>query len=131
MSVTNFTTIETPRLYLRRFRESDLPAFIAYRNDPLVAKYQSWEGISESEADAFLQEQKQVQPGMPGQGMQIAIEYKETGALVGDCYFRIHEHDGQQAEIGYTLSRAHQRQGFATEAVSGLLTYAFVRLHLH
>ncbi len=131
MSPTNFTAIETPRLRLRSFTEADLPAFIAYRNDPLVARYQSWEGISEAEASAFLQEQKEIQPGIPGQGMQIAIEYKETGELVGDCYFLIQEQDEQQAEIGYTLARAHQRHGFATEAVSGLLTYVFVRLRLH
>jgi RimJ/RimL family protein N-acetyltransferase len=131
MSIANFTTIETTRLRLRHFTDSDLPVFIAYRNDPVVAKYQSWEGISEPEASAFLQEQKEIQPGVPGQGMQIAIEFKETGVLVGDCYFTINEHDERQAEIGYTLSRAHQGQGFATEAVSCLLTYAFVTCNLH
>ena len=131
MSIANFTTIETTRLRLRHFRDSDLPAFIAYRNDPVVAKYQSWEGISEPEAYAFLQEQKGTQPGVPGQGMQIAIEFKETGMLIGDCYFTINDHDERQAEIGYTLSRACQGQGFATEAISCLLTYAFVTFHLH
>ncbi|HAG98897.1 MAG TPA: GNAT family N-acetyltransferase, partial [Ktedonobacter sp.] len=50
MSIANFTTIETTRLRLRHFTDSDLPVFIAYRNDPVVAKYQSWEGISEPEA---------------------------------------------------------------------------------
>ena len=131
MPGADFTTIETPRLRLRSFSESDLPAFIAYRNDPLVAIYQSWESISEAEAYAFLQQQKETQPGTPGQGIQIAIEHKETGALIGDCYFVILKHDEQQAEIGYTLSRANQRQGFATEAISCLLTYAFVQFRLH
>ncbi len=131
MSLTQFTSIETLRLRLRPFTASDLPAFIAYRNDPVVARYQSWEGISEAEAEAFLQQQKKIQPGVPGQGMQIAIELQKTGALIGDCYFIILEHDQRQAEIGYTLSRACQGQGFATEAVSCLLTYAFAQLHLH
>jgi RimJ/RimL family protein N-acetyltransferase len=131
MSSTNFITSETTRLRLRPFTEADLPAFIAYRNDPLIARYQSWEGISEAEAYAFLREQQEIQPGVPGQGMQIAIEYKETGALIGDCYFVINEHDKRQAEIGYTLSRAHQGQGFATEAVTCLLTYVFARFQLH
>jgi RimJ/RimL family protein N-acetyltransferase len=113
-----FTTLETTRLRLRHFTDSDLAAFMAYRNDPAVAKYQGWEGISEAQARAFLQEQQEVQPGVPGQGFQIAIELKETGNLIGDCYFNINEHDDRQAEIGYTLSRAYQGQGFATEAVS-------------
>jgi RimJ/RimL family protein N-acetyltransferase len=49
-----YTSIETARLQLRRFAEADLPAFNAYRNDPDVARYQRWEGISEAEAVAFV-----------------------------------------------------------------------------
>ena len=108
MPIAAFTTLETTRLRLRHLTNSDLPAFMAYRNDPTVAKYQSWEGISEAEACAFLQEQMEVQPGVPGQGFQIATELKETGALIGDCYFIINEHNDRQAEIGYTLSGAYQ-----------------------
>src|SRR5437660_1765004 len=129
MPGVDFTTLETSRLRLRHFTDSDLLAFMAYRNDPEVARYQSWEGISEAEARAFIQGQKQLQP-RPGAGFQIAIELKETGALIGDCYFMINEHDSRQAEIGYTLSRAYQGRGFATEAVSTLLTYAFLTFDL-
>ena len=131
MPMADFTTLETARLRLRHFTDADLAAFMAYRNDPEVAKYQSWTGISEPEARAFLQEQKEVQPGVPGLGFQIAIELKETGVLIGDCYFTINEHDDRQAEIGYSLSRAYQGQGFATEAVSCFLTYAFLTFDLH
>ena len=127
----NFTTLETTRLRLRHFRDTDLPLFMAYRNDPEVARYQSWEGISEPEASTFIQEQKEIQPGVPGQGFQIAIELKETGVLIGDCYFKINELDYRQAEIGFSLSHAYQRQGFATEAVSCFINYAFLTLDLH
>jgi RimJ/RimL family protein N-acetyltransferase len=126
-----FTTLETTRLRLRHFKDSDLPLFIAYRNDPEVARYQSWEGISEPEARAFIQEQKKIQPGVPGQRFQIALELKATGVLIGDCYFTINQLDKRQAEIGFTLSRAYQGQGFATEAVSCFLNYAFLTFNLH
>jgi len=104
---------------------------MAYRNDPEVARYQDWEGISEPEARAFIQEQKKIQPGVPGQGFQIAIELKATGVLIGDCYFTINQLDKRQAEIGFTLSRAYQGQRFATEAVSCFLNYAFLTFNLH
>jgi RimJ/RimL family protein N-acetyltransferase len=129
--MADFTTLETTRLRLRHFTDTDLLAFMAYRNDPEVARYQSWEGISEPEARAFIQEQKEVQPGVPGQGFQIAIELKETGVLIGDCYFTINELDDRQAEIGFTLLRAYQGHGFATEAVSCFLNYAFQTFDLH
>jgi RimJ/RimL family protein N-acetyltransferase len=126
-----FTTLETARLRLRHFRDADLALFMAYRNDPEVARYQGWESIGEPEARAFIQEQKEVQPGIPGQWFQIAVELKETGMLIGDCALKIMEHDERQAEIGYTLSRAYQGRGIATEAVSCVLEYAFVTLGLH
>jgi RimJ/RimL family protein N-acetyltransferase len=131
MPPANYITLETPRLRLRRFVDADLPAFIAYRNDPAVAQFQSWEGITEPEAVAFVQEQKVVQPGAPGQGSQIAIELKESGRLIGDCAFKALEHDDRQAEIGFTLARAYQGRGYATEAVSSLLAYAFPAFELH
>ena len=116
---------------LRHFRDADLALFMAYRNDPEVARYQGWEGISEPEARVFLQEQKEIQPGVPGHWFQIAVELKETGMLVGDCALKIEEHDERQAEIGCTLSRAYQGRGIASEAVSCVLEYAFVTLRLH
>jgi RimJ/RimL family protein N-acetyltransferase len=131
MPMAVFTTLETTRLRLRHFMDSDLTLFMAYRNDPEVARYQGWEGISEPEARAFIQEQKEVQPGVPGQWFQIAVELKETDMLVGDCALKIEEHDERQVEIGYTLSRAYQGRGIASEAVSCVLEYAFVTLGLH
>src|SRR5712692_7279584 len=127
----NFTTLETTRLRLRHFRDTDLPLFMAYRNDPEVARYQSWEGISKSEACTFIREQREIQPGVPGQGFQIAIELKETGVLIGDCYFIVNELDNRQAEIGFSISRAYQGQRFATEAVSCFINYAFLTFNLH
>ena len=129
--MTDFTGLETARLRLRHFKDSDLILFMGYRNDPVVARYQSWEGSSEAEARTFIQEQKEIQPGVPGRGFQVAIELKETGVLIGDCYFTVNELDDRQAEIGFTLSRNYQGQGFATEAVSYFLNYVFQTFNLH
>jgi len=129
--MTEFTEIESARLRLRHFQDSDLTLFMGYRNDPIVAKYQSWERISELEARSFIQGQKEIQPGVPGKGFQIAIELKATGVLIGDCYFMINALDHRQAEIGFTLSREYQGYGYATEAVSCFLNYAFHTFDLH
>lgn len=126
-----FATIETTRLRLRHFRDDDCALFMAYRNDPEVARYQSWEGITEAEARALIQEMKEIHPWASGEWLQIAIELKETGLLVGDCAVKIEEDDERQAEIGYTLSRACQGRGIASEAVSCVLEYLFASLGLH
>jgi RimJ/RimL family protein N-acetyltransferase len=131
MRPAEFTTLETVRLRLRRFADEDLPTFIAYRNDPEVARFQSWEGITEAEGVAFVREQQAAPMGVPGQGLQIAIELKESGRMIGDCAFKVMEDDPRQAEIGYTLAREAQGHGFATEAVAALLAYAFLAFDLH
>ena len=124
-------TLETPRLWLRRFHDADLPPFMAYRNDPDVARYQGWDSISLPEAQAFIRRQRSIPPGIPGVGMQIAIEWKATGLLVGDCYFCVQADDSEQAELGYTLAADAQGRGLATEAVAAWLTYAFGAYHPH
>src|SRR5215213_4452670 len=121
MSDAEFTRIESERLILRRFEDSDLAPFVAYRNDPEVAKYQSWDSFDERDARAFIREMESAQPGVPGERFQFAVESKETGGLVGDCALQVDGQEPYRAELGFTLAREHQGKGFASEAVSRLL----------
>jgi ribosomal-protein-alanine N-acetyltransferase len=123
--------LDSARLILRRFNGADLPAFLAYRNDPEVARFQSWESFSLAEATAFLARQEAQEIASPGQWLQIAISLKRTGQLVGDCALKVHAADARQATIGITLDRAYQSQGLATEALSALLEYLFLEANLH
>jgi RimJ/RimL family protein N-acetyltransferase len=126
-----FDGIESERLILRRFKDSDLVPFVAYRNDPEVARYQSWDSFEELEAKAFIREMASAQPGVPGDWFQFAVESKEAGELVGDCALQVDGQEPYRAELGFTLAREHQGEGFASEAVSRLLDYAFASLDLH
>jgi RimJ/RimL family protein N-acetyltransferase len=130
MSGAGFVSIESERLVLRRFADSDLAPFLVYRNDPEVARYQAWESCTEQEAMSMIKQLRKEEPGSPGEWFQFAIELKKTGTLVGDCALKVDE-DGRQAEIGFTVSREHQGKDYASEAVSRLLDYAFGDLGLH
>ncbi len=124
--------LESERLRLRPFRDADLEAFAAYRSDPDVARYQSWTPpYSLSQAAAFLAQMKAAQPGVPGVWYQLAIECRERAGMIGDCAFQVLAADSRQAQIGFTLARGHQKQGFAAEAVQRLLDYLFGELGLH
>ncbi|MCB9079608.1 MAG: GNAT family N-acetyltransferase [Anaerolineaceae bacterium] len=124
--------LETPRLRLRAFQMDDAADFAAYRSDPLVAQYQGWQApFSLDQAREFIAEMQTTHPGLPDEWYQIAIELKQEGRLIGDCAFHILPEDGQQADIGFTLARAYQGQGLATEAVTRLIDYLFNTFHLH
>jgi len=129
MATTRFSSLETSRLLLRRFTQEDLPTLIAYRNDPVIARYQSWEAVDEPAARAFIEEQQLVEPGTPGEWFQFAIELKASGEHIGDCALHVQK-DRREAEVGYTLAQAFQGHGFATEALEGLLAYCFEKLQL-
>ena len=131
MAAPRFHALETERLRLRRFAEADLPAFIAYRNDPEVARYQSWDGITEGEARAFLAWVRRARPGKAGSWFQFAVALKASDALLGDVGLFVSGDDPRLGEIGYTLARDQQGHGYATEAVRAVLAYAFETLALH
>jgi RimJ/RimL family protein N-acetyltransferase len=126
-----FTSIATDRLVLRRFRPEDAAPFAAYRSDPEIARYQSWdESYSIADAARFIAELTDAQPGTPGEWFQFAVADRATGALLGDCALRVDERDPTLAEVGYTLAPGQHGNGYATEAVGALVGYAFGTLGL-
>jgi RimJ/RimL family protein N-acetyltransferase len=132
MSKLTTLSLETPRLRLRNFCETDLEPFLAYRNDPQVYRYQGWETpYTRAKALQFLDEMRTVIPGMPGFWLQLALESKATGELLGDVAFHVLKSEPREAYIGYSLARAHWGHGYAREAVRGLLDYLFNELGLH
>jgi RimJ/RimL family protein N-acetyltransferase len=131
MDKTVFTTIESERLTLRRFADADLPAFLAYLNDPLVARYQSWVSYTEEQARAVIDEQKGVDPGRPGGWFTFAVELKETKSLIGHVALSVKGDEHPQAEIGFTFAREFQGRGLAKEAAECVLDYAFGTLGMH
>lgn len=125
-----FTT--TSRLILRSFKEGDLPGFSQYRSDPEIARYQSWNTpYSLEQAKYLFTEIGKTEPGTPGEWYQIAIERKDHPGIIGDCGFEIKRYDRLQAEIGFSFAQQFQKQGYATEAVKGLIDYLFSTFNLH
>lgn len=119
--------IYSSRLKLRPFQDQDLKIFKAYRSDPDIAEFQSWSPFSQEDADRFLQEQKTARFGAPGKWFQIAIARQETDSLLGDIGLRFHAQEPASVEIGFTLAKANQKNGFAIEALQSLLSVLFER----
>jgi RimJ/RimL family protein N-acetyltransferase len=121
-----FIDLPAARVALRRFRPGDLDAFVAYRSDALVARYQSWDAPYPRVAgQRFIQDMTTQQPDTAGEWFQFAVILRSTGELIGDCAARPDAGDPRQAEIGFTIAPAHQGHGYATEAVGALIDYLF------
>ena len=113
--------IESSRLVLRALDPGDLSDFLAYRQDKDVCRYQSFDPYTEEQASSFLAAHNWVDFSIKGQWMQIAIEEKASGKLIGDCALRFLEQEHQIVEIGCTLNQHYQGQGFASEALRALI----------
>ena len=119
--------LSSERLILRPLRPGDAPVLAVYRDDPAVARYQGWElPYTVQDAEVLIAEMAGRIPGDEG-WVQIGLERRGTGALIGDVALNTHE---RQAELGVTLSAAGQGQGYALEGVRALLTHAFGPLKL-
>lgn len=118
--------IRTARLLLRPLRAVDLPRFVAYRRDPAVARYQSWDpAYAPADAERLLAAQAEVNFGRPGHWAQIAVVEEATGMFVGDCAACARSDPRDTWEVGVTFPPAVQGRGFATEALGALVAALF------
>ena len=131
MAEPEFSSLNTGRLTLRRLRRADLVPYLEYLNDPIVARYQTWESYSEARASETILEQATLEPGLPGQPFLFAVELKETATIIGHVVLSVLEKDHLQAEIGFTFACEYHGRGLAREAAARVLEYAFSELQLH
>lgn len=127
MTIRPTTFFETARLQARPFTSGDLDAFVAYRADPEVARYQGWSDYTVEEGRALIASMTSVAPGTPGEWYQFALESADA-SLVGDLALKMGDSESNEAELGFTLAPEHQGKGYGAEAVRGLLDYAFATL---
>ncbi|QFU24981.1 GNAT family N-acetyltransferase [Shewanella eurypsychrophilus] len=129
---------QTERITCREFVQGDLQSFADYRALPEVARYQGWSEYRYQDAVSLFEEMQKVPFATVGHWFQLAIVTKSSigtsGAstpsqLLGDL--AVHFIDENQIEIGFTFAPDFQGQGFASEAVLGLLTYLFTVLKPH
>ena len=128
----NGATIETERLILRPFRQSDLSDFYEYASVDGVGEMAGWkhhESIQKSAEilDRFVEEDK-----------TFAIVCKENNKVIGSLGIenygledKLTEFDGYYGrEIGYVLSKDYWGRGIMPEAVTAVIDYLFNELSL-
>ncbi|QMU68074.1 GNAT family N-acetyltransferase [Streptacidiphilus sp. P02-A3a] len=121
------TTIETPRLLLRRWRDEDLLPFAAINADPEVMR---WIGDGSAWDEARTREAlKRIETHWDELGFGLfAVEVKETGELAGFTGLSVPHFLPEvmpAVEIGWRLGRPFWGQGLATEAARAALDQAF------
>ena len=120
--------IETERLLLRPFRESDAEAFFKCCQNPNIGNNAGWKPHgSLEESQEILRSVFISQSGI------WAIILKEDGRLIGSVgIIPDPKRENPQARmLGYWLDESHWGKGYMTEAVQSVLDYGFNTLQLN
>ncbi len=118
--------IETERLILRAWKDTDLDDFYEYASVEGVGEKAGWShhrSVEESRQilNLFLSEKK-----------TFALELKENGKVIGSLGLEPREADAgidyqlQGREIGYVLSKEYWGRGLMPEAVKAVIDHCFV-----
>ena len=128
--MTDASTITTPRLHLRQWRDEDLPAFAAMNADPIVMEFFP-KRLERGESDALA---SRIREGFARRGFGLwAVEVSGVADFVGFVGLAVpsfETHFTPCVEIGWRLAREHWGRGYATEAARAALAFGFRELGL-
>lgn len=124
------TIVETPRLLVRGWRDADVAPIVSIFADPQTVRY-----VGKGYQRGFAREQTvamiaRLRDRCEKTGIGIwPVELKETQATIGECGLHPAA-DSDDTEIAYVFSAEVRGRGYATEAASAVLAYAFQPLGL-
>lgn len=123
--------LSSNRLILRQAIAADASDIYAYRSDSEINQFLSSEPKSVAETEQFITNSAK-ELDEPGTWFQIAIVFRETNKVIGDIGLHFIDSEPHvQVEIGYTLSKTHQKQGIASEALREVIQFLFSNLKKH
>ena len=124
------TRIETPRLILRPWQDSDLEDFYAYASEEGVGEMAGW-----AHHQSMEESRKILNLFMEGK-QTLALELRENGHAIGSLGLEGRDEnlnlpkELEGYEIGYVLSREYWGRGLMPEAVQAVIDYSFRELKL-
>lgn len=123
---TGEPVITTDRLLLRTFRTTDLPAYAALNAHPEVVRYLGGQPLSRQHSDEIAEWAQECweteRVGL------LAVERRTDGAFLGMCGLHHQESYPDDLEVAWRLGFEHWGHGYATEAATAWLDYAFTTL---
>src|SRR5215204_3874146 len=118
--------LETERLRLREFRQSDLARLFELYRDPDIRRY------FPDGTRTYEQTREELEWFSRGEPLSLwATELKEDDSFIGRCGLLPWTIEGRdEVEVAYMIARPWQGRGLATEAACALVRHGFDSLGL-
>ena len=122
-------TMQTSRLTLRPHRLVDADAWYGIQSDPEVLRYLPWPERTREQSLAHLR-RRTVSTVLARRDDFLALAVEREGTLIGDVsmHLRVVPPEHREVEVGWLLGSAHSGHGYAAEAATALLRFAFTEL---
>ena len=120
--------METERILLRYWQESDAEALFKYASDPDVGPRAGWP------AHKSVEESREIIRTFFHNDTTWAIVLKETGEAIGCIGYYTHETSNipigeNDYEVGYWVGKPYWNRGICTEALKLMLDYCINEKH--
>ncbi|PEU46943.1 GNAT family N-acetyltransferase [Bacillus cereus] len=124
-----FPILKTDRLILRELTEEDASRILQCFSNTNVLRYYGQKPLQD------IDQVKQIIHNFKlsynaRSGIKWGIELKDTKELIGTIGFHDWSSEHKRANISYAFLPEHWGKGYATEAVSEVISYGFHTIHL-
>ncbi|MFJ1298562.1 GNAT family N-acetyltransferase [Pseudomonadota bacterium AL_CKDN230030165-1A_HGKHYDSX7] len=124
-------TISTGRLLLRPFESHDFEAYAAYHALPDVYRYLYAPAPAGEALRAQFDDLLDAPFENDGDTLRLAVTRGEDGVLLGEVLLKHAQRSALQGEVGYIFDPRHAGRGYATEAVTAMVSLGFDTIGLH
>jgi RimJ/RimL family protein N-acetyltransferase len=130
--VTYALPIETDRLTLRRYVETDYDALLKLQSNDDVTRFLLYDSKTPEQVRESLALRLADAPmDTDGQALTVAVILRETGQHVGEVTLFVNSVEHRGGEIGFVFHPDFHGRGFAAEASAELLRLGFTELGMH
>ncbi len=117
--------IKTERLLLRRFQTLDAKDLADLMSNPETLRYLAWTAMNLEDVEEWIAGQSGIRFPHPTDYCYFAVEETQAAKVIGFVMFWFVHDEFDLAQFEIIIHPDWQRKGYATEAVRGLLAYAF------
>ena len=117
------TTLYASRILLRTIQNTDSDDLFEIYSDTHTMEFSS-DPVFSSRSMVVQMLDSVARLEQSGESLEWAIVERQTSKVIGTCGLHSFSNDGQSCEVGCLLNSTYWRQGFMTEALGLLFTYA-------
>ena len=122
--------IDSERLAIRPIMPEESRAIFGYRSDKETNKYQGWIPSSLAEVDEFIAKNPNTF-NLPESWFQLIMIDKIANTVIGDIGVHFFGVEHLQVELGCTIKKESQQQGYAKEGLKTVAEVLFRQYNKH